>query len=103
MYKKNEKKNEKGTEKKEHAQYLTTSDTLEHLFRKIKYPPISYQRVLLIKFCNSNEVLWEVRVLELPVLSSLRPIGRSVPIRLLKLTQAGDARHLIEGKSDENR
>ena len=80
------KEKEKG-HKKKHAQFLITSDTLKpFFFIKNKIPPISYQRVLLMKLRNSNEMLREARVLELPVPSSLRPIGRPVPIRLFKLT-----------------
>ena len=55
---------------------MTTSDTLRYFsLLKTKYPPVSYQKLLLMKLRNSNEVLREVRVLELPAPSCLNPIS----------------------------
>jgi len=82
------KRKQKGHRKKRTRTILDNFTFKTLFFTKSKYPPISYQRALLMKLRNSNEELWEVWVLELPVPSSLRPIGRPVPIRLFKLTPA---------------
>ena len=82
------KRKQKGHRKKRTRTILDNFTFKTLFFTKSKYPPISYQRALLMKSRNSNEVMWEMRVLELPVPSILRPIGQPVPIRLFKLTPA---------------
>ena len=53
------KRKTKKAQKKRTREILENFRRFKTLLLKIKCPPISYQRVLLMKLCNSNEVLWD--------------------------------------------